>query len=77
MPTNKPTNEPVQPTHRAILVTGETVDYAGGAHLTHWTFGGVDAEGKPDGSPVRIVPVASIVPLESFPEYYEGDGEEE
>jgi hypothetical protein len=63
-----PASKPVKPTHRATLVTGETVDYAG-AHPTHWTFGGTDAEGKRDGSPVRTVPVASIVPLESFPGY--------
>lgn len=54
--------KPAHPTHRAVLVTGETVDYYGpphGAHPTHWTFGGVDASGNKDGSPVRKVAVRS------------------
>ena len=55
------------PTHRAVLETGESVDYRG-AHPTHWTFGGADADGKRDGSPVRIARVTSVYPLSASAE---------
>ena len=54
--------KPLVQTHRAVLVTGETIDYKG-AHPTHWSYGGADADGKPDGSPVRVVPVMMRYPL--------------
>lgn len=47
--------------HRAILINGETVEYEG-AHPTHWTFGGVDKDGRMDGSPVQTVAVQAIIP---------------
>lgn len=65
----------VKPTHRAVLSTGETVDYAG-AHPTHWSFGGVDADGNRDGSPVRTVPVTSVHHLSEFPDYEEDEDED-
>lgn len=71
---------PANPTHRATLATGETVDYYGppfGAHHTHWSFGGVDSEGKPDGSPVRVVPVTSVAPIHVFPDAPQSTDEDE
>jgi len=61
-------------THRAVLATGETIDYYG-AHPTHWTFGGVDADGKRDGSKVRKVAVVDRYPLTSVAGYEDDDGE--
>jgi len=51
----------VLPTHKAVLVDGRKIEYQG-AHPTAWTFGGVDENGRPDGSPVETVPVLSILP---------------
>lgn len=58
--------------HRAVLLNGETVEYEG-AHPTHWTFGGVDKDGKPDGSPVQTVAVQAIIPGTWPEDDYESD----
>ena len=67
--------KPVVQTHRAILATGETVDY-GGAHITHWSFGGVDADGKKNGTHIRKVPVVTRFPLNILPENAPDDDDE-
>lgn len=58
--------------HRAILINGETVEYEG-AHPTHWTFGGVDKDGRMDGSPVQTVAVQAIIPGTWPEDDYESD----
>lgn len=58
--------------HRAILINGETIEYEG-AHPTHWTFGGVDKDGKMDGSPVQTVAVQAIIPGTWPEDDYESD----
>lgn len=58
--------------HKAILLNGETVEYEG-AHPTHWTFGGVDKDGKIDGSPVQTVAVQAIIPGTWPEDDYESD----
>lgn len=68
--------KPVVPTHRAVLATGETVDY-GGAHITHWSFGGVDSDGKPNGEKPRVVPVVDRFPLNVLPENHNPDEDDE
>lgn len=55
-----PARKPAQATHTAVLADGSKQQYQG-AHPTHWSFGGVDKDGKPDGSPVRVVPVLSVI----------------
>lgn len=70
-----PAKKPVVPTHRAVLATGETVDY-GGAHPTHWSFGGVDGDGKPNGERPRVVPVVNRFPLNILPEVHVTDPDE-
>lgn len=47
--------------HRAILSNGDTIEYEG-AHFTHWTTGGVDANGQRNGTPVQTFAVISIIP---------------